>query len=287
MLMSNFTRLAGRCITVAIVKTGGLRLAFDAETNGLVDDASALHCVVVADLDSDQINEYGPAQITAALEHLTHANYLTGHNISGYDLPLLQRLHNWTPSPDCVVMDTLIASRLILPHLDDLDAQAAAMGDPALGKLRGRHSLEAWGVRLGIRKIGADITDWSVWTPEMQERCAGDVTICKALWRFLQPDGYSQQALELEHRASTMCNRIPADGVPFDRERAGLLRQKWETRHAELKAQLQQQLPGMNPGSRLQIGRLLEARGWIPERRTKKKGQPVIDDELLESVDLP
>lgn len=284
MLMSNFTRLAGRCITVAIVKTGGLRLAFDAEANGLVDDASALHCVVVADLDSDQINEYGPAQITAALEHLTHANYLTGHNISGYDLPLLQRLHNWTPSPDCVVMDTLIASRLILPHLDDLDAQAAAMGDPALGKLRGRHSLEAWGVRLGIRKIGADITDWSVWTPEMQERCAGDVTICKALWRFLQPDGYSQQALELEHRASTICNRIPADGVPFDRERAGLLRQKWETRHAELKAQLQQQLPGMNPGSRLQIGRLLEARGWIPERRTKKKGQPVIDDELLESL---
>ena len=187
MLMSNFTRLAGCCITVAIVKTGGLRLAFDAEANGLVDDASALHCVVVADLDSDQINEYGPAQITAALEHLTHANYLTGHNISGYDLPLLQRLHNWTPSPDCAVMDTLIASRLILPHLDDLDAQAAAMGDPALGKLRGRHSLEAWGVRLGIRKIGADITDWSVWTPEMQERCAGDVTICKALWRFLQP----------------------------------------------------------------------------------------------------
>src|SRR5262245_11281233 len=40
----------------------------------------------------------------------------------------------------------------------------------------------------------------------------------------------------------------------------------------------------MNPGSRLQIGRLLEARGWIPERRTKKKGQPVIDDELLESL---
>jgi DNA polymerase I-like protein with 3'-5' exonuclease and polymerase domains len=284
MLMSNFTRLAGRCITAAIVKTGGLRLAFDAEGNGLVDDASAVHCVVVADLDSDQINEYGPAQITAALEHLAHANYLTGHNISGYDLPLLQRLHNWTPSPDCVVMDTLIASRLILPHLGDLDAQAAAMGDPALGKLRGSHSLEAWGARLGIPKIGAEITDWSAWTPAMQGRCAGDVAICKALWRFLQPDGYSQQALELEHRTLPICNRITADGVPFDREAAELLRQKWEARRTELKAQLQQQLPGTNPNSRLQIGRLLEARGWIPERRTEKKGQPVIDDELLESL---
>ena len=31
------------------------------------------------------------------------------------------------------------------------------MGDPPLGKLRGRYSLEAWGARLGIPKIGADI----------------------------------------------------------------------------------------------------------------------------------
>ena len=62
--------------------------------------------------------------------------------------------------------------------------------------MRGRYSLEAWGARLGIPKIGTDIADWSRWTPEMQERCAGDVVICKALWRFLQPDGYSQQAIE-------------------------------------------------------------------------------------------
>lgn len=94
----------------------------------------------------------------------------------------------------CSIVDTLITGRLILPNVADLDDQAAAMGDPPLGKLRGRYSLEAWGQRLGIPKTGTDITDWSRWTPEMQERCVGDVAICKALWRFLQPDGYSQEA---------------------------------------------------------------------------------------------
>ena len=36
--------------------------------------------------------------------------------------------------------------------------------------------------------------------------------------------------------------------------------------------------------SRQQIGALLEARGWVPEKRTEKTGQPKIDDELLETI---
>ena len=45
----------------------------------------------------------------------------------------------------------------------------------------------------------------------MQERCAGDVVICKALWRFLQPDGYSREAIELEHRAADDLRRDHRD----------------------------------------------------------------------------
>jgi DNA polymerase-1 len=178
----------------------------------------------------------------------------------------------------------LIASRLILPHVSDLDDQAGAMGAPRLGKLRGRYSLEAWGIRLGIPKIGADITDWSQWTPEMQERCGGDVAICKALWRFLQPDGYSQEAMTLEHRVAAVCDRISADGVPFDSAAAEQLREQWTAQRAALAAQLSQQFPGTNLNSRPQIGALLEARGWVPESRTEKTGAPKISDELLESL---
>jgi DNA polymerase I-like protein with 3'-5' exonuclease and polymerase domains len=283
--VSKFTYLAAPFIVRADAKVSGLRLVFDVEADGLLNDATRLHCIVVVDLDSDHVNEYGPDQISAALEHLSRASYLTGHNICGYDLPLLRHLYNWAPAPGCKIVDTLIASRLILPHLnEELDKRAHAMGDPSLGKLHGRHSLEAWGVRFGIPKIGTDIEDWSKWTPEMQQRCVGDVAICKALWHFLRPDGYSQQVLELEHRTATICNQITTDGIPFDRDAAERLRQQWTARRAELEAQLSQQFPGTNLNSRAQIGALLEGRGWVPEKRTKKTHQPKIDDEVLETI---
>ena len=226
----------------ADTKIGTLRLVFDPEADGFADVATTAHCIVIADLDSDQIDEYGPDQIAAALEHLARADYLVGHNISGYDLPLLRRLYDWAPAPECTIVDTLVASRLILPNLSDLDDQAAAMGDPKLGKYRGRYSIEAWGARLGIPKIGADIEDWSHWTPEMQERCAGDAAICKALWRFLQPDGYSQQALALEHRAAAICNQITAAAFRSMSPRPSSSAKNGKAR-AELKAKLQAAIP--------------------------------------------
>jgi DNA polymerase I-like protein with 3'-5' exonuclease and polymerase domains len=282
---SVFRRISARYIVPATTAaSGGLRLDFDVEADGLLDTATKLHCIVVSNLDSNQVDEYGPEQIPAGLDHLSRADYLIGHNICNYDLPLLRRLHGWAPKSGCAVIDTMIASRLILPNLGELDDQAAAMGDPKLGKLRGRHSIEAWGLRLGIAKPGTDIEDWSQWTPEMQARCPGDVAICKALFKFLQPAGYSPQALELEHRVAPICAQITAAGISFDVEAAEGLKQKWTARRAELEAQLLQQFPGTNLNSRQQIAALLEARGWAPEKRTAKKGQPKIDDEVLESI---
>ena len=228
--VSKFAYIASRFIVPGVVKTGGLRLVFDIEANGLLDVATTIHCIVIADLDSDQIDEYGPEQINAALEHLARADYLTGHNICGYDLPLLRRLHGWEPKTDCSIVDTLITGRLILPNVADLDDQAAAMGDPPLGKLRGRYSLEAWGKRLGIPKTGTDITDWSRWTPEMQERCVGDVVICKALWRFLHPTVTANKRSSLNTVSRRSATQITATGVPFDIAAAEHLREQWTAR---------------------------------------------------------
>jgi DNA polymerase I-like protein with 3'-5' exonuclease and polymerase domains len=118
----------------------------------------------------------------------------------------------------------------------------------------------------------------------MQERCVGDTLICKALWHFLQPDGYSQDALALEHRVAAICDELTATGVPFDLAAAEQLRQQWTARRSELEAQLAQQFPNTNLNSRPQLGRLLEARGWVPEKRTENTGQPKINDELLETL---
>ena len=269
--MSKFTYLAAPYIIPAPAKRDGLELVFDLESDGLLDTATTVHCIVIEDLNTNEIAEYGPGQIESALAHLARADRLIGHNIVGFDLPLLRRLYDWTPAPSCTVRDALVAGRLILPHIANLDDQAAAMGDPSLGRLRGRYKLEAWGARLGIPKIGAEITDWSVWTPEMQARCVGDVAITKALWQFLQPDGYSQQALELEHCVAAICDRITADGVPFDVDAAGRLHQQWTARRDELEAQLSQQFPDTNLKSRPQISALLKLAAGSPKSALKRQ----------------
>src|SRR5262249_49496746 len=149
--------------------------------------------------------------------------------------------------------------------------QATAMGDPSLGKLAGHHSLKAWGTRLGMPKIGTDIEVWAEWTPEMQERCARDARITKMTWQFLQPDGQAAEALTLEHRVVPICDEITTTGIPFDAEAGRRQSKDWTERRATLEARLREQFPQIkNWNSRQQIAKLLEARGWVPEKRTEK-----------------
>ena len=281
---SRFRRIASRFIVPAAAKGAGPRAAFDVEGNGLLHNATELHCVVLADLDSNRIDEYGPSQIGDALAHLSRMAYLVAHNANGFDVPVLERLFNWRPRADCQIVDTMVAGRVILPAIEDLDDKAAAMGDPKLGKLRGRYSIEAWGARLGTPKVGADITDYSKWTPELQARCVADTIICKAVWQLLQPDGYSQKAMALEYRAAAVCEQITAAGVPFDVKAAQQRCRQWQARRAEIGARLQRDFPGVNVNSRKQLGELLESKGWVPAERTKKTKQAKIDDETLESL---
>jgi DNA polymerase I-like protein with 3'-5' exonuclease and polymerase domains len=281
-----FVQLARPFIIPAGTHEEGLHLIFDLESDGLLEVVSRVHCIVIDELDSDRKYEYGPGHIPDALAHLARADTLIGHNVQSYDLPVLRKLHGWSPAPTCRVVDTLIAGRLILPNLTNLDGEVAKRAkDKAFGKIYGKYSLEAWGVRFGMTKIGAEIEDWSKWTPEIQARCVGDVNICKRLWQLLQPDGYPRAALELEHEVATICERITADGVPFDTIAAAQLREDWEARRTVLEASLRAQFPTVkNLNSRPQIGTLLESRGWQPERRTKKTNRPVIDDDVLESL---
>jgi DNA polymerase I-like protein with 3'-5' exonuclease and polymerase domains len=263
----------------------GLRLVFDIEADNLLDACTVVHCIVIGELDGDRVHEYGPDQIPDALEHLARADVLVGHNERGFDLRVL-KLHGWAPRPECRIIDTLIAARLILPHLDAIDTEVAARTkDPAFGRMHGRHRLEDWGLRLGMPKIGTEIYDFSKWSPELQARCVGDVATTKRLFRFLQPDGYPRAALELEHYVAAVCDQIVANGVPFDTVAAERLCEQWEARRAELEERLRAQFPEVkNFNARPQIAAVLEARGWRPERRTEKTQQPVIDDEVLEAL---
>src|SRR5262249_13187632 len=257
-----FAQLARPFIIPAGTLSEGLRLIFDLESDGLLETVTRVHCIVIGEPDSARVYEYGPDRIPDALAHLTRADTLIGHNVQSYDLPVLRKLYGWSPASTCRVVDTLIAGRLILPNLTDLDGEVAKRAkDKAFGQIYGKYSLEAWGVRFGVAKIGAEIENWSQWTPEVQARCVGDGDICKRLWQFLPPDGYPRPALDLEHAVAAICDRITTDGAPFDRDAAEQLRADWEARRAALGAQLLAQFPTIkNLNSRVQIAALLKTR---------------------------
>jgi DNA polymerase I-like protein with 3'-5' exonuclease and polymerase domains len=283
--MSVFKSLAKRFIVPAISRPEGLRIPFDIETNGLLDTVDKAHCIVAGNLDNDDVHQFGPDQIPAALDHLKRADYLIGHNALSFDLPVLKKLYGWTPAEHTIVVDTRVCAQTILPNLSDIDDQVQAMKGPALGELRGSYSLKAWGSRLDMPKVGTDIEDWSVYTPEMLARCDSDAKLTKLLFHFLQIDGYSASALALEHRVSLICDELQATGAPFDRARAEQLCQHWQAKADALEMQLAQELPNIsNFNSRDQICELLESQGWIPEKRTPKTNRPVLKDDTIEEL---
>jgi len=131
-----------------------MRLLFDIETNGLPRKGmDRIHCIVVKDLDTGQVirfNDQGTGRpITEGVNLLAEAKLLVGHNIVYFDLPVIQGIYPFFEYRNDVI-DTLILSRLIYPDLLNRDFRRKPIGMPA--KLYGRHSLEAWGYRLGEYK---------------------------------------------------------------------------------------------------------------------------------------
>jgi uncharacterized protein YprB with RNaseH-like and TPR domain len=125
-------------------------LIFDCETDGLYDQATKVHCIVIYDINLEQTFSYGPDSIAAALAHLATADVLIGHNVIFYDIPVLQKLHSFDSKSR--IVDTLICTRLIWPKelLYELDTEQYT---EVPKKLRGSAGLKAWGYRLADNKI--------------------------------------------------------------------------------------------------------------------------------------
>ena len=86
-------------------------LVFDCETNGLLHDVSEIHCIAIYDSTKEKtfvFNHNGGdcPPITEALHWLSSADVIVGHNIVGFDLPVLRKIYSWF-KPCNNVIDTL------------------------------------------------------------------------------------------------------------------------------------------------------------------------------------
>ena len=161
-------------------------IVFDIETNGLLKTVSKVHCLVTYDTETDKLNTYNNQgtcpSIVEGLLTLSNAEHLIGHNIIGYDLPAIRKIYphfKLSGKP----FDTLILSRLFHPNLFAIDENRKNM-EP---KLKGRHSLAAWGYRLGEYKGEfGETTDWAEWSQEMEDYCQQDVKVTMKLCKHFQ-----------------------------------------------------------------------------------------------------
>ena len=285
---------------------------FDIETDGL--NATKVHCIC-AMLDNDEPTVYnfiggeanGLFRKWLASESI---DTLVGHNIIGFDIPVLRSLTGlgW----DFKLRDTLVLSRLHNPSLD------------------GGHSLRSWGVRLGNYKDDYQ-GGWEQYSHEMLEYCKQDVRVTKNLYQHLSDQ--DEEAISIEHQTANIIKTQTDNGMILNEERAYELlaemkekvldiedevherfkplpvwvelvhpKDKMKNKDGTISKRYQAQLdkgahfddcrwgyfeyPEFNLGSRQQIAKYLQHFEWKPKKFTDK-GSIIVDEKILKSVRIP
>ena len=175
-------------------RTSGIgTIIFDLEANGLLNNATHIHCIVLNYVEenyTDTFNDETPGKgmsspVVRAVTYLEMADIIIGHNIVGFDLPLIKSLYPFF-NPTGVIVDTLLLSRLYHPNLLDIDKKNEWKDMPT--KLYGRHSLESYGYRLGEHKGDfGETTNWENWSQEMEDYCVQDVVVTTKLCEHFHP----------------------------------------------------------------------------------------------------
>ena len=286
-----------------------MQLVFDIETDDL--DATLIHCIVAQDVDTEEIYKFPPDKLQEGYKFLATANTLIGHNIIGFDIPMVHKFGGVDLS-SIPVIDTLVLSRLFNPARE------------------GGHSLEKWGYKLGYHKI--DFSDYLNYSEDMMNYCVRDVELNTEVLKELSKEskGFDKQSIELEQRVSKIIKQQEVNGFKFDTQHALLLlaelrekkqaiedevhntfKPKWIDdklvtpyikKDGELSKRgltddeynrcistqnmnpfMRQQLVDFNLGSRKQIGEYLIDFGWKPDRFTPT-GQPIVDEKTLSEI---
>jgi len=222
---------------------------------------------------------------------LDTADGLVGHNIIGFDHPVLKNC--WQVDTKVPVWDTLVMARLLDPT-------------PV-----GGHSLKEWGRRIGIAKMDFDVEDFDAgYTDEMGEYCKRDVEVTTKLYHYLKDRlkraGFSDLSIQVEHEVSEITAHQVRNGFKLDVDLASKWQAEMATRIDEITLELQERFPPIvtirisdktgkrlkdgveefNVGSRQQIAKRLGKLGVTWKKKTPT-GQPVIDETTLANVDIP
>ena len=287
------------------------RYIVDAETNGLLHELDVVHCIVLKNIDTGDIlscaDQPGYPSIERALDYLSEATEIIGHNVINFDLRALNKVYpSLALDVNCGIYDTLNMSRLLWPELEPVDRAKFSHID---SKFIGRHSLAAWGERLGVAKIkfkeeNKKTTEnvWAQWSQSMSVYCEGDVAVTHELYRYLQLQEADPRSVELEHEFAKVMAMQESFGFPFNERAAYALVNTLKIRRDEIHDQLTEVFPPIteeristktgrrlqdrvtifNPASRQQTAERLQNRYPEINFGATEKGNVKLDDDVLE-----
>lgn len=295
-----------------------MALIFDLETDGLLDEVSKIHCLVIKDTETGEVRSFtSEYSIDEGILVLQGADLIAGHNVIKYDIPVIKKLYPDFSIAETKVFDTLVATRLIWANIKDTD-NVLLKQEKLPGKLFGSHSLAAWGYRLGNYK-GDYSGGWETFSQEMLDYCVQDVEVTASLFTQIIEKNYSTQALDLEHQVAWLMAKQERNGFHFDMKKAAELLGTLVQRRGELERELKEyfgswevQLPDFvpardnktlgykkgipvkkvktvefNPSSRDHIAdRLITLYGWKPADFTEG-GKPMVDEVVLGKLSYP
>jgi DNA polymerase I-like protein with 3'-5' exonuclease and polymerase domains len=229
-------------------------------------------------------------QMKDLVKYLSEMPVIIGHNIWGYDFPVMRRLYGMA-RPKCIV-DTLVISKLMYPDINN-----HPIGD---------NSLESWGKHLKFPKM--DYTGgWQQYSDEMGTYCLQDARLGMAIYQaqksFITKN---KELVRFESSVSEVLMEQVEHGFNYDRdagdrlyqtlmlEKLGIedeMRQIFPDRiiirHSEKTGKrLKDKIETFNPGSRQQIAaRLTDKYGWKPP--LTDKGNPKVDEAVLATLEYP
>jgi DNA polymerase I-like protein with 3'-5' exonuclease and polymerase domains len=294
-------------------------LIFDIETDGLdLDEITTIYTLSIWDSKNNSYHSYDLEDVEEGIKYLHEARIIGGHNIIGYDIDVIKKFYPWFTYDKAI--DTLVWARLIYTNLMNDDAPLV-QSKKLPKELRGRHSLKAWGYRLGLLKGDfGENTDWSEFSQEMSDYCLQDVKVTKVLYDHLASKKINKEAVGLEHRVAEIIHRQELNGFPFDKKQAEKLFEKlidlreemypklletfgsWWKKKGDVKTSKVNrkdlgyikggvyqkiELVEFNPNSRAHIAkRLKDIYDWEPKEFTPT-GLPRINEDILKDLPYP
>ena len=222
-----------------------------------------------------------------------------GHNIIGFDVPVVNKFFGKDLFTNCKITDTLVLSRLLNPVID------------------GGHSLKNWGTKLGQAKIAFEQFEYL--SDDMLKYCRNDVELTERLYKFLiRKIADFGESVQLEHDVARIIQTQHDKGFKLDIINAYGLQAKFQEDMNDLTTKVRKTFPPLrleeefipksnnksrgyvkgvpftkvkfkefNLGSRQQIAERLVMLGWKPKKKTDK-GHIIVDEKVLSQIkDIP